>query len=157
MSSQNQKAKATEIVDTVNQDPDEVSNSDSERDVATVIKDETVSSTSQKKKKKKKKKFFGGGKDEISQDLVDHVLDKVKEDGVVTGSEDVNAENVREALEQLKVMEVAKGKVGLGGVNKKDVGEHKVRYAYSTSILFNFVFSSGKRNLFLNLVNNFFS
>jgi glycylpeptide N-tetradecanoyltransferase len=125
MSSQNEKVKATEV-DTVNPDPEEMSNSDSEREV--IVQDETVSSTSQKKKKKKKKKFLlGGGKDEIPQNLVDHVLDRVKEDGAVTGSDNLNAENVREALEQLKIMEVAKGKVGLGGVNKKDVGEHKVR------------------------------
>ena len=123
MSSQSQKAKATEIVDIVN--PDEISNSDSEREVT--IPDDTISSTSQKKKKKKKKKFLGGGKDEIPQKLVDRVLDKVKEDSSLAGSDDVNAENVREALEQLKIMEVAKGRAGLGGVNKKDVGEHKVR------------------------------
>ena len=126
MSSQNQKAKATEVVDTVNPVPEEISDSDSEREVIT-IQDDTASSTSQKKKKKKKKKFLSRGKDEIPQDLVDRVLDKVKGDGAVTGSDNVNAENVREALEQMKIMDVAKGKVGLGGLNKKDVGEHKVR------------------------------
>ena len=125
MSSQNEKAKAAEIADTVNPDPEEISHSDSEREA--IVQDESISSTSQKKKKKKKKKFLGGGKDEIPQDLVNRVLDKVKGDGVVAGSENLNAENVREALEQLKIMEVAKGKVGLGGVNKKDIGEHKVR------------------------------
>lgn len=125
MSSQNGKAKATETVDNVNPDHEGISNSDSEREVTT--QEDTVSSTSQKKKKKKKKKFLGGGKDEIPQNLVDRVLDKVKEEGAVAGSDNVNAENVREALEQLKIMEVAKGKVGLGGVNKKDIGEHKVR------------------------------
>lgn len=130
MSSQNEKAKAAETVDNVNPDPEE--NSDSEREVIT--QEDTVPSTSQKKKKKKKKKFLGGGKDEIPQNLVDRVLDKVKEDGAVAGSDNVNAENVREALEQLKIMEVAKGKVGLGGVNKKDIGEHKVRLTYSTSM-----------------------
>jgi glycylpeptide N-tetradecanoyltransferase len=125
MSSQNQKAKATEVVDTVDPVPEEISDSDSEREVT--IQDDSVSSTSQKKKKKKKKKFFSRGKDEISQDLVDRVLDQVKGDGAVADSDNVNAENVREALEQMKIMDVAKGKVGLGGLNKKDVGEHKVR------------------------------
>lgn len=124
MSSQKEKAKATEIEDIVNPDPEEVSGSGSEREVT--VQDESISSTSHKKKKKKKKKFLlGGGKDEIPQNVVDHVLDKVKEDGTITGP-DLNAENVREALEQLKIMEVAKGKVGLGGANKKDIGEHKV-------------------------------
>ena len=124
MSSQNQKAKATEIVDTSVNPDEEISNFDSEREV--IIQNDTVSSTSQKKKKKKKKKFLSGGKDEISQDLVDRVLDQVKGDGAVAGSDNVNAENVRETLEQLKIMEVAKGKVGFGGLNKKDIGEHKV-------------------------------
>lgn len=121
MSTQNQKAKARENVDNVNPDPED---SDSEREV--IVQDETLSSTSQKKKKKKKKKFLGG-KDDIPQNLVDRVLDQVKQDGAVASPDDINAENVREALEQLKIMEVAKGKVGLGGVNKKDIGEHKVR------------------------------
>ena len=125
MSPPDQKAKATEIVDTtIDPVPEEMSNSDSEQEV---IHDDTVSSTSQRKNKKKKKKLFSGGKDEVPQDLVDRVLDQVKGDHAVAGSDNVNAENVREALEQLKIMEVAKGKVGLGGVNKKDVGEHKVR------------------------------
>ena len=132
MSSPNQKAKATEIVDT-NPVPEEILNSGSEPEV-TGIQDDTVSSTSQRKKKKKKKKLFSGGKDEISQDLVDRVLDQVKGDRAVADSNNVNAENVREALEQLKVMEVAKGKAGLGGLNKKDIGEHKVRKTYSTSM-----------------------
>jgi glycylpeptide N-tetradecanoyltransferase len=122
MSSQNQKAKATEIVDAnVNPDPEE-SCSDSEQ---VTIRDDTVKSSS--KKKKKKKKLFSRGKDEISQDLVNRVLDQVKGDPAVAGSDNVNAENVREALEQLKIVDVAKGKVGLGGLNKKDIGEHKVR------------------------------
>ena len=125
MSSQNQKAKATEIVDVVNPVPEEISNSDSEPEI--IQDDNTVSSTSQKKKKKKKKKLFSRGKNEVPQDLVDRVLDQVKGDGAVAGSENINAEDVRETLEQLKIMEVAKGKVGLGGVNKKDIGEHKVR------------------------------
>lgn len=126
MSSQNQKEIVNSVPEenTVNPVPEEISNSDSEREI---IQDDTVSSTSQKKKKKKKKRFLGGRKDEISQDLVDRVLDQVKGDGAIAGSENVNAENVRETLEQLKIMEVAKGKVGLGGLNKKDVGEHKVR------------------------------
>lgn len=127
MLSQNQKAKATETEITVNPALEDISDSEQ------VIQDDT-SSTSQRKKKKKTKKLFGGGKDEIPQDLVDRVLDQVKGDDAVAGSENVNAENVREALEQLKIMEVAKGKVGLGGLNKKDVGEHKVRKTCSTSM-----------------------
>ena len=60
-------------------------------------------------------------------EIVDTNVNPEEGDSAVASSDNVNAENVREALEQLKIMEVAKGKVGLGGVNKKDVGEHKVR------------------------------
>jgi len=123
-SSQNQKEKATEIVDTnVDQDPSEDSDPEDE-DIQDV---NVVPSTSKKKKKKKKSKIaklLGAGKDEIPQKLVDRVLDQVKGDRAV-GSEDVNAENVRETLEELKIMDVARGKAGLGGLNKKDIGEHK--------------------------------
>lgn len=127
MSSQKQKAKGKEIVDTtVNPDPEEISDSDSER----VIQDVAVPSTSQKKKKKQKSKITkssSGGKDEIPQELVDRVLDQVKGDRAVAGSDNVNEENVRETLKRLEIMEVARGKAGLGGLNKKDVGEHKAR------------------------------
>lgn len=131
-SPQKQKEKVTEIEDTtVDPDPSEnIPNSDSEQEV---IQDATIPSTSQKKKKKKKSKvtkFLGGGKDEIPQELVDRVLDQVKGDPAAVGSGDVNADIVREALEQLKIMEVARGKAGLGGLNKKDVGEHKVGESY---------------------------
>ena len=88
------------------------------------------SSNAQKKKKKKKskaKKLLNmlRGNQEIPQEVVDTVLDKVKADGGA-GAADVNAEHVREALEQLKIMDVVQGKAGLGGLNKKDMGEHKV-------------------------------
>jgi len=131
-SPQKQKEKVTEIVNTtVDLDPSKnISDSaDSEQEVVT--QDTTVPSTSQKKKKKKKSKIAkllgGGGKDEIPQQLVDRVLDQVKGERAAVGSEDVNVDNVREALEQLKIMDVVRGKAGLGGLNKKDVGEHKVR------------------------------
>ena len=128
MSSQKQKAKATQIVDTtVNPDPEETSNSDSEQGV---IQDVAAPSTSQKKKKQRKSKIaklLGGGKDEIPQEVVDRVLDQVKGDRAVPGPDDINAENVRETLERLKITDVATGKAGLGGLNKKDMGEHKAR------------------------------
>jgi glycylpeptide N-tetradecanoyltransferase len=125
MSSQRQKAKAT--VDTnVDPDPENIPNSDSEQEVN---QDVPAPSTSQKKKKKKKSKIaklLGSGKNEIPQEIVDRVLDQVKEESAV-GSEEVTAENVRETLERLKIMDVARGKAGLGGSNKKDMGEHKAR------------------------------
>ncbi|KAF9535250.1 N-myristoyl transferase [Crepidotus variabilis] len=86
-------------------------------------------STSNKKKKKKKKskakkifdKLTGN---EIPQEIVDRVVEQVKKDGTVA-SEDINEENVREALEHMKIMDVVKGKAGIGGFNRKDMGEHK--------------------------------
>ncbi|KZP12580.1 N-myristoyl transferase [Athelia psychrophila] len=89
---------------------------------------EPLASTSSKKKKKKKKSKAVRalnalrGKAEIPQEVVDQVLDKVKLHGGVEG---LDAENVRTALEQMKIMEVMKGKTGIGGKNKKDMGEHK--------------------------------
>jgi len=41
------------------------------------------------------------------------------------GSADANEDNVRQALEQMKIMDVVKGKAGIGGHNKKDMGAHK--------------------------------
>ncbi|KAJ7774485.1 N-myristoyl transferase [Mycena maculata] len=115
-----QSSKIEEIIDTTQENP---SDSDSEIDKA------ATSSTSQKKKKKKKSKAARAlaairGRSEIPQELVDHVLEKVKADGAA-GSDEATEDNVREALEQLKIMDVAKGKAGLGGHNKKDMGAHK--------------------------------
>ncbi|KAG6898342.1 hypothetical protein C0992_009017 [Termitomyces sp. T32_za158] len=82
-------------------------------------------STSSGKKKKKKSKAakalnaLRGG--EIPQQLIDRVLDEVKAEGS-TASTQANQENVREALERLKIMDVVKGKAGIGGTNKKDIG-----------------------------------
>lgn len=129
-STQKQKARAEEIVD-ITHDSDHVSDSsDEESDPNDEFDDPNAASpsTSQKKKKKKSKarKAFNAlrGKSEIPQELVDRVLDKVKAEGAA-GSADANQDNVREALEQLKIMDVVKGKAGLGGINKKDMGEHK--------------------------------
>jgi glycylpeptide N-tetradecanoyltransferase len=87
-------------------------------------------STSHKKKKKKKSKVKKlldalGGKNQIPQELVDRVLEKVKEENV-PGSADLNTENVRQALQEMKIMDVVRGKAGIGGINKKAMGEHKV-------------------------------
>ena len=84
-------------------------------------------SRSKKKKNKKKSKLSKilqpGG--EIPQQLVDNV---VKEVHAKHGAETEGADeaNVRAILEQLKIMDVLKGKSGLGGKNRKDMGEHKV-------------------------------
>jgi len=126
------KATDTSAIDTA-EDHDS-SDNDSDPEEPTQVGDagapSTSTSTSQKKKKKKKSKAkklinaIRGNKDEIPQEVVDRVLDKVKADGTVN-SADLNADNVRQALEQLKIMDVARGKAGIGGHNAKDLGEHK--------------------------------
>lgn len=125
-SSQKQKAKAEEIIDTTQDAEDTESDTDEPIEAAQIASP----STSQKKKKKKKSKASKAlnalrGKTEIPQEFVDHVLEKVQTEGTV-GSDVANQENLREILEQLKIMDVVKGRAGLGGLNKKDLGEHKV-------------------------------
>ena len=128
-SSQKQKAKAEEIIDTT-QDLEDISDAESGADEPIETPEIASPSTSQKKKKKKKSKASKAlnalrGKTEIPQDLVDQVLEKVQTEDAVS-PDAMNQENVREILEQLKIMDVVKGKAGLGGLNRKDLGEHKV-------------------------------
>src|SRR5882757_7369784 len=99
-SAQKQKAKAEQIIDAAQ---DEDSNSDADSDLDEQIDTEDIASpsTSQKKKKKKKSRAAKAldalrGKQEIPQELVDHVLDKVQAENAV-GSTEATQENVREA------------------------------------------------------------
>lgn len=131
-----QKAKDPEIIDATG-DPDlsdNPSDSDGDDHVESIVTEgaaaHSTSSSSKKKKKKKSKakKLLDsmiGNKDGIPQEVVDQVLDKVKAEGR-PGSTEATAENVREALKQMKIMDVVQGKAGIGGTNKKDMGEHKV-------------------------------
>ncbi|KAJ6496956.1 N-myristoyl transferase [Mycena vitilis] len=119
-----QSSKIEEIIDTTQDIP-----SDSDSEIDNTPAEAEASPSSSKKKKKKKSKAAKAlaairNRSEIPQELVDHVLDKVKADGAA-GSEEANEDDVRQALEQLKVMDVVKGKAGLGGHNKKDMGAHK--------------------------------
>lgn len=113
-------------------------------------------STHKKKNKSKAKKVLNAlsGKKEIPQEIVDRVLEKVKEDNVQT-SVDLNAENVRKALKEMKVTDVVKGKASAGGYNKKAMGEHKV-FLFPRSLSFGMehksAYSSGVLNLYLNWV-----
>jgi glycylpeptide N-tetradecanoyltransferase len=134
-------SKSKEILDTT-KDGDDFSDLDG------VEQDENQPSTSQKKKKKKKiKKALNAlrAKDEIPQQVVNRVMDKVKE-GHGEGSLNANEENVRAALEQLRIMDVAKGKAGLGGKNKKDMGQHKVCTFHPVWTIFYVTSSFGERN-----------
>ncbi|KAK7693731.1 hypothetical protein QCA50_003303 [Cerrena zonata] len=92
-------------------------------------------STSGKSKKKKRSKaaralnaLRGGGKDSVPQEVVDVVLNKVRNehgDSVPGGPDAVNEETIRLALQQMKLKEMLQGKTGIGGKNAKDVGAHK--------------------------------
>ena len=98
---------------------------------ASTSTDPSAATSGKKNKKKKKSKAKSAlnalrGKKEVPEGVVDVVLDKVKERGG-EGAEHANAENVRMALEQIKIMDIMKGKVGLGHATKKDMGDHKVR------------------------------
>jgi glycylpeptide N-tetradecanoyltransferase len=113
------------------------------------------STSKQKKKASKATKALNAlrGKKEIPQEIVNRVVDKVKAEQGEGGSADVDANNVRLALEQLKLLDVLQGKVGLWGKNKKDMGEHKVMGPASAGPLRRsdqLSESSGKRNPSLN-------
>ena len=80
-----------------------------------------------KKKKKKKSKISKilQPSGEVPQQLVNHVVKEVQAKHGA-GTEGTDEASVRALLEQLKIMDVIKGKSGLGGKNQKDMGEHKV-------------------------------
>lgn len=98
------------------------------------LQEASMPSTSSKKKKKKRNKALKaltslrGGGDSIPQDLVNAVLEKVKETGQAPEADE---STVRAALETMKIKDVIQGKAGIGGVNKKDTGGHKVRCLFS--------------------------
>lgn len=85
------------------------------------------SSTSKKSKKKKKSKASRAAHaDAIPQELVDHVVKEIQvKHGA--GAPGTDEPHVRMALDRLRVMDVLRGKTGIGGKNRKEMGEHKVR------------------------------
>lgn len=85
-------------------------------------------SSSGAKKKKKKKSKLAKLQPSIPQPVLDEVLKRVR-DQVGQDNPDATEANVREALDQMKLMDYVKGKAGIGGKNKKDMGEYKVRTA----------------------------
>jgi glycylpeptide N-tetradecanoyltransferase len=82
-----------------------------------------ASSGSKKKKSKKKTKVSKmlqpGG--EVPQQLVTHVVKEVQAKHGA-GTEGTDEASVRALLEQLKIIDVLKGKSGIGGKNRKDMG-----------------------------------
>ncbi|KAG1905880.1 N-myristoyl transferase [Suillus fuscotomentosus] len=130
MSSSSQKAQIQEIIDTTQgSDPEDKCSTpepeaDHEQDGA--ITPQASSSKPKKKKKSKAAKVLNAmrGKSEIPQELIGHVVDRVTaEHGPNTPA--ANEDDVRQALEQMKIMDVIKGKSGIAGRGKKAMGEHK--------------------------------
>lgn len=93
---------------------------------------------SKKKKKKKKSKAVKAlgslvnkvkGKDDdgsnIPDELVGEIMNRVKQDSPEE-AKSIDSDEIRRTLAALKIMDVMEGKTGIGGKNKKDIGEHKV-------------------------------
>lgn len=123
------KARAVEVVDEPNHSGSDSEGSDDENNADHDLPEASSPSTSSKKKKKKRSKALKAlnalrGKDNIPDDLVKVVLEKVKEQGSAPEADEAT---VRAALEQMKIKDVIKGKTGLGGKNLKETGGHKVR------------------------------
>ena len=114
--------------------------SDSEGEQPQASSANAPSSSSKKKKKKSKAKKAldalrgnSNGDDEIPQPIVDRVMDVVQKNPSALATipkEELTEANVRAALQQLKIMDVVEGKAGIGGVNRKDMGEHKVDFSF---------------------------
>jgi glycylpeptide N-tetradecanoyltransferase len=109
---------------------DDESSSESEPEVVpAAASPESGPSRPSKKKKKKRSKVARAISalkgDAVPQAVVDQVVAKVKEEhGESSPAADEDA--VRQLLQQLRLKDVAEGKAGLGGKNKKDTGDHKV-------------------------------
>jgi glycylpeptide N-tetradecanoyltransferase len=135
MSSSNGKARAVEpIDDDAEQRTSGSEGSEDELGDPSIPEASTPSTSSNKKKKKRSKALkalnaLKGGKDNIPKDLVNVVLEKVKETGQAPGADEAT---VRAALEQMKIKEVIQGKAGIGGKNKKETGGHKVCSLHAT-------------------------
>ncbi|KAF5373810.1 hypothetical protein D9758_000641 [Tetrapyrgos nigripes] len=121
-------SQVEDIIDTTqDSDPGDESDENDNQPSAEAASSSTSSTSKKKKKKSKALKALHaltGNSDKVPQALVERVLETVKSEGV-EGSEQANEENVRLALEHMKIMDVVKGKAGPGGINRKDMGEHK--------------------------------
>lgn len=101
----------------------------SDKEVPMAAGSESGPSRPSKKKKKKRSKVARAISaikgDAVPQAVVDQVVAKVKEQhGEDSATADEDA--IRELLRQLKLKDVAEGKAGFFGKNKKDTGDHKV-------------------------------
>jgi hypothetical protein len=129
--------------------------SGSDEEVPMTAASESGPSSSSKKKKKKRSKIARAISaikgDFVPQAVVDQVVAKVKEEhGEDSAAAD--EDTIRDLLKQLKLKDVAEGKAGFFGKNKKDTGDHKVCYLcgernrYLSGIDVARCRSSGRRN-----------
>lgn len=99
----------------------------------------TSSSKKRKKKKSKAAKLLNSlkpGQKDVPQSIVEQVMARIRaQNGEDTPGTD--EETVRQALEQLKIMDVVQGKAGIAGRGKKDLGEHRVCLLYAYNVLQN--------------------
>ncbi|GJJ12605.1 hypothetical protein Clacol_006848 [Clathrus columnatus] len=114
----NENERIQEIEDGQSSDEDDV------QEITPTSSNEPSSSTGGKKKKKKKSKAIKllsalKPQQAVPQAIVDQVMEKVKADD--PGNANVNEDDVRKALDQLKLMDVLKGKTGIGGRNRKEM------------------------------------
>jgi glycylpeptide N-tetradecanoyltransferase len=109
------------------------STSASDTDIPAAAASESGPGPSRPSKKKKKEAIKSRARavdapkgDSVPQAVVDQVAAKVKEEH---GEDHAAAdeETIRKLLRKLEPRDVAEGKAGLGGKNKKDTGDHKVR------------------------------
>jgi glycylpeptide N-tetradecanoyltransferase len=131
MAHHKERACVEEIIDATEADAASESSDEEPQSQAAQGSQEASASTSASKKRKKKKSKAARAlaalrpQGAIPQSLVDQVVEKVKaEHG--EGAPGTDEAHVRMALEQLKVGDVIKGKAGIGGKNRKEMGEHKV-------------------------------
>ena len=76
------------------------------------------------------------GQKDVPQSIVEQVMARIHaQNGEDTPGTD--EETVRQALEQLKIMDVVQGKAGIAGRGKKDLGEHRVCLLYAYNVLQN--------------------
>ena len=123
--------ESPELKTTIATDPDagDESASGSDEEVPMTAASESGPSRSSKKKKKKRSKIARAISaikgDYVPQAVVDQVVAKVKEEhGEDSAAAD--EDTIRDLLKQLKLKDVAEGKAGFFGKNKKDTGDHKV-------------------------------
>jgi len=126
-------SESLELNTTITTDPGTGDESASGSDEEVPMADASESGPSRPSKKKKKKRskvaraISAIKGDSVPQAVVDQVVAKVKEQhGEDSAAAD--EETVRELLKQLKLKDVAEGKAGFFGKNKKDTGGHKVHY-----------------------------